>query len=123
MGLCFGSPTQSPSASASGAAVEQAKKRDALVTVEHRSHLIEKCHRRAAEARRLADTPGVSLDERDDLLVVERRWLSLAACFGGRIESAPRTEPYGPNSGIRLPVIVGNAIRLASEVKSGDAFG
>jgi hypothetical protein len=73
------------------------------VTVEHRSHLIEECHRRAAEARRLADTRGVSLDERDDLLVVERRWLSLAACFGGRIESAPRTEPYGPNSGIRLP--------------------
>ena len=33
-----------------GAAVEQAKKRDALVTVEHRSHLIEECHRRAAEA-------------------------------------------------------------------------
>jgi hypothetical protein len=73
------------------------------VTVEHRSHLVEECHRRAAEARRLADTPGVSLDERDDLLVVERRWLSLAACFGGRIESAPRTAPYGPNSGIRLP--------------------
>jgi hypothetical protein len=56
------------------------------VTVEHRSHLIEECHRRAAEARRLSDTQGVSLDERDDLLVVERRWLSLAACFGVRIE-------------------------------------
>jgi hypothetical protein len=65
------------------------------VTVENRSHLIEKCHRRAAEARRLADTPGVSLDERDDLLVVERRWLSLAACFGGRIESAPAQNRTG----------------------------
>ena len=53
------------------------------MTVEHRSHLIEECHRRAAEARRLAGTHGVSPDERDDLLVVERRWLSLAACFGG----------------------------------------
>ena len=59
------------------------------MTVEHRSHLIEKCHRRAAEARRLADTPGVSLNERDDLLVAERRWLSLAACFGGRIRKRP----------------------------------
>jgi hypothetical protein len=47
------------------------------VTVEHRSPLIEECHRRAAEARRLSDTQGISLDERDDLLVVERRWLSL----------------------------------------------
>jgi hypothetical protein len=56
------------------------------VSAEHRSGLIEECRRRAAEARRLADTPGVSLGERDDLLVVERRWSSLAACFGGRIE-------------------------------------
>ena len=59
------------------------------MTVEHRSPLIEECHRRAAEARRLADTPGVSLDERDDLLVVERRWLSLAACFGGQSKAPP----------------------------------
>ena len=49
------------------------------MTVEHRSPLIEEYHRRAAEARRLADTHGVSPDERDDLLEVERRWLSLAA--------------------------------------------
>ena len=47
------------------------------MTVEHRSPLIEEYHRRAAEARRLADT-RVSPDERDDLLEVERRWLSLA---------------------------------------------
>ena len=46
------------------------------MTVEHRSPLIEEYHRRAAEARRLADTHG-SPDERDDLLEVERRWLSL----------------------------------------------
>ena len=104
VGLCFGSPTPIPlGLRFTGADRRTSEKGDALVTVEHRSHLIEECHRRAAEARRLADTPGVSLDERDDLLVVERRWLSLAACFGGRIESAPRTEPYGPNSGIRLP--------------------
>jgi hypothetical protein len=38
---------------------------------------------------RLADTPGVSLDERDDLLVVERRWLSLAACFGDTVPAGP----------------------------------
>ena len=82
---------------------ETSEKGDALMTVEHGSPLIEEYHRRAAEARRLADTPGVSPDERDDLLEVERRWLSLAACFGGQSESAPRTEPYRPNSGIRLP--------------------
>ena len=46
------------------------------MTMEHGSPLIEEYHRRAAEARRLADT--VSPDERDDLLEVERRWLSLA---------------------------------------------
>src|SRR5258707_15654801 len=103
-GSALGHRPQSPSASASLArTVEQAKKMDALMTVEHRSHLIEECHRRAAEARRLADTPGASLDERDDLLVVERRWLSLAGCFGGRIESAPPTKPYGANSAIRGP--------------------
>jgi hypothetical protein len=60
-----------------------------------RSSLIEECHRRAAEARRLADTPGVSLDERDDLLVVERRWSSLAACFGGRIEPCDNSWAVG----------------------------
>jgi predicted PP-loop superfamily ATPase len=57
--------------------IEQAKKRDALVTVEHGSPLIEEYHRRAAEDRRLADTHGVSRDERDGLLEVERRWSSL----------------------------------------------
>jgi hypothetical protein len=52
----------------------------------HRSHLIEECHRRAAEARRMAHTHGVSPDERDDLLKVKQRWLSLAeACqFGAQ---------------------------------------
>jgi hypothetical protein len=90
LGLCFTGAAVRHEARRRAAAgdeiIEQAKKRDALVTVEHRSHLIEECHRRAAEVRRLAETPGVSLDERDDLLVAERRWLSLAACFGGRIE-------------------------------------
>jgi hypothetical protein len=71
VGLCFGSPTPIPlGLRFTGADRRTSEKGDALVTVEHRSHLIEECHRRAAEARRLADTPGVSLDERDDLLVV-----------------------------------------------------
>jgi hypothetical protein len=48
------------------------------MTVEQRSPLIEEYHRRATEARRLADTHGVSPDERYDLIEVERRWLSLA---------------------------------------------
>ena len=56
---------------------ETSEKGDALMTVEHGSPLIEEYHRRAAEARRLADTHGVSPDERDDLLEVERRWSSL----------------------------------------------
>jgi hypothetical protein len=74
-GSGFGHRPRGPSASASLAPSE---KGDALMTVEHGSPLIEEYHRRAAEARRLADTHGVSLDERDDLLEVERRWLSLA---------------------------------------------
>jgi len=57
---------------------ETSEKGDALKTVEHGSPLIEEYHGRAAEARRLADIHGVSPDERDDLLEVERRWLSLA---------------------------------------------
>jgi hypothetical protein len=45
---------------------------------ERRSHVVEECHRRAAEARRMADTPDISPDERHDLLEVEQRWLSIA---------------------------------------------
>jgi hypothetical protein len=48
------------------------------MTVEHRSHSIEECYRLAAEARRMAERPDVSHAEQDDLLEVERRWLSLA---------------------------------------------
>jgi hypothetical protein len=39
---------------------------------------IEECYRRAAEARRMAEMPGMTSTERADLLEVERRWLSLA---------------------------------------------
>jgi hypothetical protein len=39
---------------------------------------IEECYRRAAEARRIAEAPGVTEAEKSDLLEVERRWLSLA---------------------------------------------
>jgi hypothetical protein len=104
------------------------------VTVEHRSHLIEECHRRAAEARRLADTPGVSLDERDDLLVVERRWLSLAACFGGAmirgpslmITADPRPMSSAPLDGtpVRLFASLGSAIAsFWTAERSRKAFG
>jgi hypothetical protein len=48
------------------------------MTVEHRSRLIEECYRLAAEARRMADTPGVSEAEKADLLEVEQRWLAIA---------------------------------------------
>jgi hypothetical protein len=39
---------------------------------------VEECYRRAAEARRIAGMPNVTLAERADLPEVERRWLSLA---------------------------------------------
>jgi hypothetical protein len=38
---------------------------------------VEECYRRAAEARRLAGTPGITPAEKADLLEVERRWLLL----------------------------------------------
>jgi hypothetical protein len=41
---------------------------------------IAECYRRAAEARRIAEAPGITGAERADLLEVERRWLSLARC-------------------------------------------
>jgi hypothetical protein len=39
---------------------------------------IEECYRRAAEARRMAETPGITVAERADLLAVAQRWLALA---------------------------------------------
>jgi hypothetical protein len=45
---------------------------------------IEECFRRAAEARRLAEGPGITEAERADLVEVERTWLDLAAgCASG----------------------------------------
>jgi hypothetical protein len=45
---------------------------------------IEECFRRAAEARRLAEGPGITEAERADLLEVERTWLDLATrCASG----------------------------------------
>jgi hypothetical protein len=38
---------------------------------------VEECYRWAAEARRLAGTPGITPAEKADLLEVERRWLLL----------------------------------------------
>jgi hypothetical protein len=48
------------------------------MTAEHESHLVEECYRLAADARRMAEKPGVSPAQRDDLLEVEAQWLSLA---------------------------------------------
>jgi hypothetical protein len=48
------------------------------MTVEHESDLVEECYRLAADARRMAERPGVSQAQRDDLLEVEAQWLSLA---------------------------------------------
>ena len=48
------------------------------MTAEHESHLVEECYRRAEEARRLANTPGITPEEKADLLEVERTWLWIA---------------------------------------------
>jgi hypothetical protein len=45
---------------------------------------LEECYRRAAEARRMAETAGATSAERADLLEVERRWLSLARSSKGK---------------------------------------
>jgi hypothetical protein len=50
---------------------------------------VEECYRRAREARRIADGPGVGEAEKVDLLEVERRWLSLARSCG-----PPLTREY-----------------------------
>jgi hypothetical protein len=50
---------------------------------EQHKYLVDKCHRRADEVRRMATAPGIPPEERADLLEVEQRWLSLArACEG-----------------------------------------
>ena len=48
------------------------------MTAEHEDRLIEECHRHAEEARRLANVPGITPEEKADLLEVERTWLWIA---------------------------------------------
>jgi hypothetical protein len=48
---------------------------------ECKSDAIIECYRRAAEARRMADT-AVDQSERTDFLEIEQRWLSLAYDYG-----------------------------------------
>jgi hypothetical protein len=51
------------------------------MAAEQRKQLLEECYRRADEAHRMANAPGVPPEQKADLLVVEQRWLSLArAC-------------------------------------------
>jgi hypothetical protein len=45
---------------------------------ERSSHLVEEYYRLAADVRRMAEKPGLSQAQRDDLLEVEAQWLSLA---------------------------------------------
>ena len=74
---------------------------------EQRSHLVEECYRLAAEARRMADNPGVSQAERDGLLEVEEGWMSLARARGGKDTGGqPAAEAPGRNGngqGLRRP--------------------
>jgi hypothetical protein len=48
---------------------------------ESKSDAIVECYRRAAEARRMADT-AMDKRERADFLEIEQRWLSLAYDYG-----------------------------------------
>jgi hypothetical protein len=54
---------------------------------------VNECYQRAAEARRIADAPGIRPAERADLLEVERRWLSLARSYtvGSRLRISSAT--------------------------------
>jgi hypothetical protein len=57
----------------------------AAVMAERVQYSVEECYRRAEEARRLANTPGITPEEKADLLKVERSWLSVAhACKSGK---------------------------------------
>jgi hypothetical protein len=51
------------------------------MTEKSRSELILECYRRAAEARRIADSGTDPLTEAE-FLEIERRWLSLARGYG-----------------------------------------
>jgi hypothetical protein len=44
---------------------------------ERRSHFIEECLQLADEAKRMAEKPGISSEEKADLLEVERGWLTM----------------------------------------------
>jgi hypothetical protein len=55
-----------------------------------RSDAIHDCYRRAAEARRMADT-ATNSDAKSDFLEFERRWLALAGGFSSE-GSANRTD-------------------------------
>jgi hypothetical protein len=46
------------------------------------SYLVEECYRLADEARRLANIPGITAEEKTDLIEVEQRWLSIARARG-----------------------------------------
>ena len=42
------------------------------------NYLVKDCYRLANEARRLAHMPGITPEEKADLLEVQERWLSIA---------------------------------------------
>jgi hypothetical protein len=52
-----------------------------------RSDAIQDCYRRAAEARRTANSAS-NADARSDFLALERRWLALAHGFDSEARSA-----------------------------------
>ncbi len=70
----------------------------------NRKDLIHECHRRAAEAGRMADA-ATTPSEKEDLLEVERRWLSLARTYeskGDAAASIERMKKFGLRRGVGI---------------------
>jgi hypothetical protein len=61
------------------------------------SYLVEECYRLADEARRLANIPGITAEEKTDLIEVEQRWLSIARIKNWNERVQERGMPLSAN--------------------------
>jgi hypothetical protein len=61
--------------------------------VRDNSKRVAECHRRASEARRMANAASTPA-EKADLLQVERRWLSLARSYEAKIRAPSQGKPH-----------------------------
>jgi hypothetical protein len=68
-----------------------------LVLKKSRADTILECYRRAAEARRIADS-ATNRPAKADFLAIEQRWLSLARSYEAEtVRTAPRRAPQSPH--------------------------